>query len=83
MGVYDVHSENDGSRKKFREARRDLARAATGIQYPSFGRERIAANKFNFLRPNGLRLCGEVTHHGLIGHLFRLWIEIGQLIAPG
>src|SRR5712671_115087 len=82
MGVNDVDSENEGSRKQFREARRDLTRAAASIEYPGFGRERIAANKFNFLRPNGLRLCGQVAHHGLVGHLFCLWIEIGQLSAP-
>jgi hypothetical protein len=82
MLVDDVHSEDAGSRKEFGQTRCHLARAAARIEYSRLGRERIAANQRNFLRPNGARLRIEVAHHRLIGHLFRLRVEIGHGTLP-
>ena len=54
-----------------------------GIVNPTEGRvlvggQRITAEQQRFLRPDRLRLRGQVPHHRLVGHLFGLRVEILQ-----
>jgi hypothetical protein len=54
--VDDVYTEDAGTLEKLGEARCGLARAATGVEDPGLGRQRIAAQERDFLRPDGARL---------------------------
>ena len=78
MRIDDIDTEDAGSRKELRQARCRFARAASRVEDPCLGRERIAAQERHFLRPDGARLRGEVAHHRLVGHLPGLRIEIGH-----
>jgi hypothetical protein len=42
--INDIDSEHSGLRKEFSQPRGPFARTATGIEYASLGRERIALN---------------------------------------
>ena len=78
MGIDDVDSEHARAGKKPGQPRRSFARAATGVENMGIPRQRVASQQRNFLRPNGQRLRGQVSHHGLVGHLLGLWIQIGH-----
>src|SRR3954447_16991112 len=54
------------------EARDDLARAAPDVEYKASRRGRMPGEKRLLLRPDRLRLRGEVPHHRLVRHLLRL-----------
>src|SRR5438270_12296276 len=45
--VDDIYSENVGSWKKIGQSGRYLARSATRVEYPAFGREPIAPKQFH------------------------------------
>jgi hypothetical protein len=78
MSIDDVDSEHAGPRKKFREPRGDFPCAASCIEDAGLGWERITADEREFLRPNGSRLRVKVSHHGFVGHLLCLRIQIGH-----
>ncbi|HWX94380.1 MAG TPA: hypothetical protein VNY29_17255 [Terriglobales bacterium] len=80
--VNDVNSEHLGAGKEFGQARRAFASAASSVEYVGLGRERITTNHWNFLRPNRAGLRIQAAYHRLVGHLFRLWIQIGHCGIP-
>ena len=41
-------------------------------------RQAVTADQLDFLRPDGARLRFKISHHGLVGHLVALRIEVGQ-----
>ena len=81
--IDDVHAEDARPPEKLGQARCGFARAATGIEDPRLGWERVAGEQRDFLRPDGARLCRKVAHHRLVGHLLGLRIEIRHGFVAG
>jgi hypothetical protein len=85
MVVDDVYAEHPGSRKKFGKPRGPFTGAAACIEYLGIGWECKATYQVDLLGPNCPGLCIQVSHHGLVGHLLGLRVEICHCVVhyPG
>src|SRR5215470_12754042 len=82
MLIDDVDPEHTGARIELGEPRRPLAGAAASVENVGLLGKRVPAKQRNFLRPNGAGLRVQVTHHGFVGHLLRLRVEVCHGTLP-
>src|SRR5215471_14189659 len=82
MLIYDVDPEHTGARIELGEPRRPLAGAAASVENAGLLGKQVPAQEFNFLWPDGARLRIQVSHHGFVGHLLRLRVEVCHETLP-
>src|SRR4051794_8726580 len=70
MRLLEVDADERRIRKRCGESRGNFAGAASDVEHAAF--RRMALENRLLLRPDRLRLRGEVPHHRLVRHLFRL-----------
>ena len=80
--VENVHAEHLGPGIELRQARGRFTGAATRVEDANLGTEPVAPDEFDFLRPNGARLCVQGPHHRLVGHVLGMWIQVRHGVAP-
>ena len=74
----DVDPAYSRLRKQLGESRGNLSCSASRIEDLRFRRKCVAHEQRSLLRPDRAGLRTQVPHHGLVGHLFGLRIEIGH-----
>jgi len=82
MLVDDVDTEYVGSRKKLGQTRCTFTGAAAGIENASVDGNPVTLQEKDLLWPDGTSLSIQAAHHGFVGHLPGLRVEVGQEVSP-